>query len=686
MILKTEDIIFIKEAFQNMKSKHDFLNLLNYVKPYIFGEKTKSFDFNHLNFHSNPYTKQYKSFVVKKKSGADRTINSPSKGLKAIQKCLNLIFQTIYDVQPSVNGFVKGKSIVNNANIHSGNHYVYNIDLKDFFSSIDQARIWGRLQFPPFNLNKERGLLEVANIISSLCCFQMEVERLNENNEWEVVRKNVLPQGAPTSPTITNIICQQLDFYLTAVAKRFGLRYSRYADDITFSSMHNVYKHNSDFIKELNRIITSQNFYIKESKTRLQKRSYRQEVTGLTVNVKPNLKPRYAKQLRMWLFYWENHGYERANFFFTSQYFNDRGYVKKKKPKLEYVLEGKLNFLKMVKGHDNNTYLKLYERFKVLNEEKMAHQTLQLINTKEVNHDPQETVKFLKFFKYDNKYSFKQLVHKPVNENDFDFSEILKSANRQFIDLSVGNNNKLNVPKDLINGVQKLFEILRTSGVDFYNNNNLHPLEDKKIGAEIQSFKGDYRFGNEKSESSILSDLILRIAQKKEFCDQINNIVYSFGNNDNSTLFDYKQIIFYPELKRFQAKANFFTWVPNVKIALSVIFESILKHSNVDGSRNFNRDLKEIIINIERKIVNDVIKIELSILDKNSLLMNSIDNILADMRRDFFPVLVGICDFKVQFQTVNKENYECQVLPFASKVKLINEDTEGFKYIFTFYD
>ncbi|OMQ13678.1 reverse transcriptase domain-containing protein [[Flexibacter] sp. ATCC 35103] len=686
MILKTENIIFIKETFQNMKSKHDFLDLLNYVKPFIYGEKTQSFDLNHLNFHSNSNTKKYKSFIVKKKSGADRTINSPSKGLKAIQKCLNLIFQTIYDVHPSVYGFVKSKSIVNNANIHSGNHYIYNIDLKDFFSSIDQARIWGRLQYPPFNLNKERDLLEVANMISSLCCFKIDVERLDENNEWQIVNRNVLPQGAPTSPTITNIICQQLDFYLTAVAKRFGLRYSRYADDITFSSMHNVYNENSDFIKELNRVISSQNFHIKQSKTRLQKKGYRQEVTGLIVNAKPNVNSRYIKQLRMWLFYWENHGYEKANLFFGSQYFKDRGYVKKRVPNLEFVLDGKLNFLKMVKGAENGTYLKLYERFRVLSEKKISFQAVQISNIKEVKHDPQETVKLLKFFKYDNKYSFKQLVHKPVNENDFNFIEILKTANKQFMDFSVDNNNKLNIPKDLISGVQNLFEILRTSGIDFYNINNLHPLEDKNIGAKIQLFKGDYRFGNEKSESSILSDLIIRTALKKEFSDQINNIVYSFGENDNSGLFDYKQIIFYPELQKFQSKANFFTWVPNVKIALSIIFESILKHSNVNGNRNFTLEEKGIIINIERKAVNDLIKIELSILDKNSLLMGSIDNILSDMRRDFFPVLVGICDFKVQFKSIMEENYECRVLPYASKVKPIDEDPQGFKYIFTFYD
>src|SRR5205085_7019565 len=115
----------------------------------------------------------------------------------------------------------------------------------------------------------------LANIIASLCCTEMEVDRKNEAGEWERVKRNVLPQGAPTSPVITNIVCQRLDYLLSGVARRFGLKYSRYADDITFSSMHNIYQPESDFIVELHRIITDQNFRIKESKTRLQRDGYR---------------------------------------------------------------------------------------------------------------------------------------------------------------------------------------------------------------------------------------------------------------------------------------------------------------------------------------------------------------------------------------------------------------------------
>ena len=267
-------------------------------------------------------------------------------------------------------GFVNGKSIVDNAKVHVGNHYVYNIDLKDFFPSIDQARVWGRLRNAPFNLNESQKRSELANIIASLCCHEMEVERLDDSGSFVKVVKSVLPQGAPTSPTMSNIICERLDIRLAGVAKRFGLKYSRYADDITFSSMHNVYQKESDFLKEVERIIKDQKFNIKEAKTRLQKQGYRQEVTGLVVNEKTNVNKRYISQVRMWIYYWEQYGYEKATSFFAPKYSTDKGHTKQGKPSLENVLAGKLEYLKMVKGEKSSTYINLNERFKRLSSEK----------------------------------------------------------------------------------------------------------------------------------------------------------------------------------------------------------------------------------------------------------------------------------------------------------------------------
>ena len=405
MKISPELINTIQNAFNLMESKTDFLSLLNIAKSEIYGDKTIPFSEKQLNYYITKDLKQikqkidlqisfseetvsindnvivekdnvrkscYTSFSIKKKSGADRTLHAPIKGLKEFQKALNLILQCLHQPHKSATGFIVGKSIVDNARIHVGQFYVYNLDLKDFFPSIDKSRIWGRLLAPPFNLNTSDERKKIANMIAGLSCTPMEVERFVEN-EWIKTTTSVLPQGAPTSPTLTNAICEKMDIRLSGVAKRFGLNYTRYADDITFSSKHNIYEiapnsfekifvANSSFDKEVRRIIADQNFHVKESKVRLQKDGYRQEVTGLVVNDKINVTRRYIKQLRQWLYYWEIYGYDRAYTYFLQKYCMDNQPTIKGKPNMEMVLEGKLLYLKMVKGENDGTYLKLKER------------------------------------------------------------------------------------------------------------------------------------------------------------------------------------------------------------------------------------------------------------------------------------------------------------------------------------
>ena len=410
MIITFEFRKQIQSAFKTMQTKSDFLSLLNLAKLEIYGEKTIPFSEKQFNYYltkdsstlkskidfqidlsgdsvvinenvivekKNQQRKScYTSFTIKKKSGTDRTIHAPIKGLKEFQKALCLVLQCLYEPHSAATGFVLGKSIVDNAKKHVGQTYVYNIDLKDFFPSIDKSRVWGRLLVAPFNLGNSNERRTLANFIATICCTPMEVERFQEG-KWITVTTSVLPQGAPTSPAITNIICEKLDRRLIGVAKRFGLNYTRYADDITFSSKHNTYEVSdskvekifvagSSFDCEVRKIISEQNFHIKESKVRLQKRGYRQEVTGLVVNNKINVTRRYVKQLRQWLYFWERYGYDKAYAFFLNYYIADKGHVKSEKPNMAMVVEGKLLYLKMVKGADDGTYLKLKERFDLL--------------------------------------------------------------------------------------------------------------------------------------------------------------------------------------------------------------------------------------------------------------------------------------------------------------------------------
>ena len=188
-----------------------------------------------------------------------------------------------------------------------------------------------------------------------------------------------MPQGAPTSPILTNIVCRNLDRHLAGLAKRFRAQYSRYADDITFSCNYNIFKSNSDFIQELHRIIEEeQGLQINPNKTRMQTWNQRQEVTGLKVNKKVNINTHYVKQLRLWLYYWEVFGVERAQQYFVKQYIKDRGHVKSHNAHIENVIGGKLDYMRMVLGENNPAYKKLKTRYDNLignNNDKVASKT-----------------------------------------------------------------------------------------------------------------------------------------------------------------------------------------------------------------------------------------------------------------------------------------------------------------------
>lgn len=389
MKIQPKDRQYIKTAVGLLSTREDLLALLNFSKRLLYGEKTVPFELKQLTWYANPgiNKKRYTSFEIAKRTGGKRIIHAPVKGLKSLQYCLNLILGAVFEPHPAAMGFVSGRSVVANAAIHTNSKYVYNIDLKDFFHSIDQARVWKCLQLPPFCIGQASEALrrqaaeltpllgfdmgaalagskyEVVNVISALCCAELPVEQLQEDNSIKVIRKNVLPQGAPTSPVITNIICQRLDHLLTGVAKRFGLRYTRYADDITFSSSHFIYKTDSNFQKEIQRIIAQQGFQIKASKTRLQHEAYRQEVTGLVVNQRVNVHVGYIKQLRMWLYNWETYGYDKAGQLFFQDQLRVSGQVKKGLPGMVLVLMGKLQYLKMVRGAEDSQYQQLYNRF-----------------------------------------------------------------------------------------------------------------------------------------------------------------------------------------------------------------------------------------------------------------------------------------------------------------------------------
>lgn len=356
----------IAQLASQMSTREDLLALLNRIKQDEMREmgfdadKFYPFTMKHLLYYCNPNHAfhRYRQFKIKKKSGGFRQITAPrNRSFMMLLQSVNEILKAMYTPSEHAMGFTEERSVVTNADVHKGKNYVFNIDLKDFFPSVEQPRIWKRLQLAPFNFSKP-----IANVLAGLCSMR----EVRKDANGEDFFAYVLPQGAPTSPIITNMICDTLDRRLAGLAKRFGLHYTRYADDITFSSMHNVYAAKGDFRKELDRIIKNQGFTINEAKTRLQKLGGRQEVTGIIVSEKLNVSKKYVREIRSLLYIWEEYGYSTAMSKFLPKYKAEKGHVKKGNPDLTNVLDGKLMYLKMVKGDADSVYVRLYNKFQEL--------------------------------------------------------------------------------------------------------------------------------------------------------------------------------------------------------------------------------------------------------------------------------------------------------------------------------
>ncbi len=250
-----------------------------------------------------PSEKKYSSFTIPKKSGGERVINAPNAGLKLAQRRLaNILTSCVQEIEnaknpirkPLAHGFVKkikkespSLGIHTNAKCHRNRRYVLNLDLADFFPSFNFGRVRGFfISNNNFNLSPA-----TATLIAQIACHQ-----------------NELPQGSPCSPIITNLITHILDVRLTQQAKKYSCTYSRYADDITFSTNQRVWpekmatpsdKPNQWLVgSEVKRVIERSGFKINSAKTRLQFSPSRQVVTGLIVNKKVNVKSEYYRYAR----------------------------------------------------------------------------------------------------------------------------------------------------------------------------------------------------------------------------------------------------------------------------------------------------------------------------------------------------------------------------------------------------
>ena len=291
----------------------------------------------------------YYSFKILKRNGDYRTITAPKEELKYIQLQLLKFLERNYSFLECQHGFIKGRSNVTNAKCHINKRYVLNGDIKEFFDNIHFGRVRGLFMNKPFNYSSL-----VATFIAKIVCYDKK-----------------LPQGAPTSPIISNIICYTIDRELDFLAKKNNCRYTRYADDITFSTDSESFPQEIAEIKDgkvyfSDRVIKTINggfnngFQINNKKTKLYKRFVRQEVTGIVVNRKTNVDSNYIRRIRAILHNITKYGF--LNTYNKTFKRNDLDENAARK-KLFHYLCGKISYLKMVKGDVDGLYLKYANEF-----------------------------------------------------------------------------------------------------------------------------------------------------------------------------------------------------------------------------------------------------------------------------------------------------------------------------------
>lgn len=259
-----------------------------------------------LTFHrTTNQISHYKRFYIKKKTGGTRMISSPMPQLKRVQYW---VFENILNkipVHEAAHGFVEERSITTNAALHVGAEVVINQDLKNFFPSITFERVRG--------LFRSFGYSGQLATIFALICTEPEIDEVELDGEVYYVAKSAryLPQGAPTSPMITNILCKRLDNRLTGMAEKNGYVYSRYADDITLSTQQeDGVEKIPQILWQSRKIIEDESFQLHPDKLHIMRTGSRKEVTGIVVNEKINVGRKKLNQFRALLHQIEKDGVE----------------------------------------------------------------------------------------------------------------------------------------------------------------------------------------------------------------------------------------------------------------------------------------------------------------------------------------------------------------------------------------
>ena len=297
-----------------------------------------------LAFHSDASeVSHYVRFTVPKKSGGVRELAAPHRDLSAAQ---HWIFENVLQqlpTHPAAHGFVKGRSICTNAAPHVGQSELVNLDLENFFPTITFHRIRGALEQLGYSP-------AVATIFALLTTESPRREVEYAGRRFHVATgPRALPQGACTSPALSNLISRRLDSRLSGIAAKLGWRYTRYADDMSFSAdaAASPQEKIGYVLARIRHIVQEEGFKVNETKTRVLKTSASMNVTGLVVNERIGVRRREVRQLRAILHNAAKHGLASQN--------------RNNHPHFEAQLRGRIAFVEMVNPEQAQALVKAFQ-------------------------------------------------------------------------------------------------------------------------------------------------------------------------------------------------------------------------------------------------------------------------------------------------------------------------------------
>jgi RNA-directed DNA polymerase len=300
-----------------------------------------------------PEARRYDEFTISRRAGGERQIAAPIKPIKDTQRSLASHFAPAYEPRPNVHGYVPDRGPMTNASRHQRQRLVLRVDLRDFYPSIHFGRVRGLFRSYPFNYPDD-----VAQLLAHICCH-----------------RGSLPLGAPTSPMISNFISRGLDSALVALAAAERSYYTRYADDLCFSTRRasftdRLIEYDSEgraiASSHLTGVVSAEGFEINHGKTRLMRHSQRQRVTGLVVNDRINVSRDYVRELGMLLHIWDRFGQDEAAASFLRSNGPRNAPPRKPLPSFVAILGGRVQHVGSVKGWTSPVYQDLARRLQAL--------------------------------------------------------------------------------------------------------------------------------------------------------------------------------------------------------------------------------------------------------------------------------------------------------------------------------